>query len=107
MSKLLAAMIAGLFASRRVSPRPKPAEIDPTAKGKAAERAEAKKDAKPAGLVKAPGGDQSKVAEGSAGVHRHKADDGRREARRDRATRAAATRTAARSASATQGGTPQ
>jgi hypothetical protein len=81
MSKVLAVMIAGLFAVGAYA-QTKPAEVDPTAKGKAAERAEAKKDARPAGQVKAPGGDQGKVAEGSGGVTEiNKAAQARRDSR--------------------------
>lgn len=81
MSKVLAVMIAGLFAVGAYA-QTKPAEVDPTGKGKAAERAEAKKDARPAGQVKAPGGDQSKVSEGSGGVTETGADKAA-QARRD------------------------
>jgi hypothetical protein len=65
MSKLLAALIAGLFAVGAYA-QPKPAEIDPTGKGKAADRAEMKKEARPAGMVKAPAGDAAKTPEGGA-----------------------------------------
>lgn len=65
MSKLLAVLIAGLFAAGAYA-QPKPPELDPTGKGKAAERAEMKKDARPAGQVAAPAGDIAKTPEGGA-----------------------------------------
>ncbi len=74
MNKVLAVLIAGLFAAGAYA-QTKPAELDPTAKGKPAAAAEAKVAARPAGQVKAAGGDQAKVAEGSGGVTASKAVD--------------------------------
>lgn len=77
MSKVLAVMIAGLFAAGAYAQNPagKAPEQGALPSGKAVERAEMKKDAKPAGMVKTPGGDQPKVAEGSGGVTASKAVD--------------------------------
>ena len=68
MSKILAAMIAGLFAAGAYA-QAGPTRGDPGADRHqaAAERAEMKKDAKPAGTVKAMG-DTAKTAEGGGGV---------------------------------------
>ena len=52
MSKVLAVMIAGLFAAGAFA-QTKPSEVDPTAQGKPAAKAEAKVQARPAGQVKA------------------------------------------------------
>jgi hypothetical protein len=61
MSKVLAVMIAGLFAAGAYAQATKPGELDPTAQGKSAAKAEAKVAARPAGMVKAPGGDEPKT----------------------------------------------
>lgn len=104
MSKILAVLIAGLFAAGAYA-QTKPAEVDPTGKGKAAERAEAKKDAKPAGQVKATPGDAAKTPEGGAvgtdkaalaGEKRAETRDTRRRAKDGSVKR-----------KSTQGGTPQ
>jgi hypothetical protein len=68
MNKVLAVLIAGLFAAGAYAQETKPAELDPTAMGKPAAAAEAKVDARPAGQVKPMGGDMKTTAEGSGGV---------------------------------------
>lgn len=65
MSKVLAVMIASLFAVGAHA-QSKSSEVDPTAQGKPAARAEAKVQARPAGQVKATPGDAAKTAEGGA-----------------------------------------
>ena len=85
MSKVLAVMIAGLFAAGAYRPDADPPKSTPQASGKAAERAEAKKAAKPAGQVKAAWRRQAKAAEGSGGVtdKADKAGEARRDTRDD------------------------
>ncbi|RYE60107.1 MAG: cell envelope biogenesis protein TolA [Hyphomicrobiales bacterium] len=108
MSKVLAVMIAGLFAAGAYAQNPagKAPEQGAVSSGKAVERAEMKKDAKPAGMVKAPGGDQAKVAEGSGGVTASKAVDAgaARAATRDERRR---NKDGSVKRKSTQGGTPQ
>ncbi len=68
MSKILAVMIAGLFAAGAYAQNPAgttPEQGNAT-NSKAQQRAEAKKAAKPAGMVKAPAGDEAKTPEGGA-----------------------------------------
>lgn len=105
MSKVLAVMIAGLFAAGAYA-QTKPAELDPTAKGKPAAAAEAKVEARPAGQVQAAGGDQGKVAEGSGGVTASKAVDAgqKRAETRDQRRR---NKDGSVKRKSTQGGTPQ
>jgi hypothetical protein len=105
MSKVLAVMIAGLFAAGAFA-QTKPSEVDPTAQGKPAAKAEAKVQARPAGQVKAAGGDQAKVAEGSGGVTASKAVDAgaARAATRDERRR---NKDGSLKRRSTQGGTPQ
>ena len=43
MNKVLAVLIAGFFAVGAYAQQPKPAELDPTAKGKSADKAEVNK----------------------------------------------------------------
>jgi hypothetical protein len=91
MSKILAVMIAGLFAVGAYA-QPKPAEVDATGKGKSVDKAEMKKEAKPAGKVQESKDDTTKVSEGSktgtdvnkaadAGEARQKTRDARRPAK--------------------------
>ena len=105
MSKVLAVMIAGLFAAGAYAQATKPGELDPTAQGKSAEKAEAKVAARPAGMVKAPGGDAPMNAEGgaigtgkaaAAGEDRAKTRDARRR-----------NKDGSLKARSTQGGTPK
>jgi hypothetical protein len=104
MSKILAVLIAGLFAAGAYA-QTKPAEQDPTAKGKAADRAEMKKDAKPAGLVKAPAGDAAKTPEGGAiGTDKAAVAGEKRAETRDTRRRA---KDGSVKKKTTQGGTPQ
>ena len=105
MSKVLAVMMAGLFATAAFA-QTQPAEINPQAQGKTAERAEAKKAAKPAGQVKAPSGDQSKVAEGSGGVTATNADKAA-EARRDTRDARRPAKGGGKKPVPKQGGTPE
>ena len=105
MNKVLAVMIAGLFAAGAYAAEPASAESDATGKGKAVDRAEMKKDSKAAGQVKAPGGDTAKVSEGSGGATdiNKKAQD-----RRDsRDARRPDKKTGGKKAVPVQGGTPQ
>ncbi|RZL45801.1 MAG: cell envelope biogenesis protein TolA [Variovorax sp.] len=74
MSKVLAVMIAGLFAAGAYAQGTgTPQDVPTNTKPQVA--AEKKVDARPAGKVAAPGGDQAKVAEGSGGVTASKAVD--------------------------------
>jgi hypothetical protein len=68
MSKVLAVMIAGLFAVGAYAQNPAgtSAEQGNATNSKSQQRAEARKDAKPAGEVKGPGGDAPKSLEGGA-----------------------------------------
>lgn len=68
MSKVLAVMIAGLFAAGAYAQNPAGAtpEQSNATDSKSQVRAEAKKAAKPAGLVAAPTGDIAKTPEGGA-----------------------------------------
>jgi hypothetical protein len=65
MSKVLAVMIAGLFAAGAYAQNPAgvTSEQAPITNSKPQQRAESKVDAKPQGMVKTPGGDQTKSAE--------------------------------------------
>ncbi|AMM26215.1 cell envelope biogenesis protein TolA [Variovorax sp. PAMC 28711] len=72
MNKVLAVLIAGLFAAGAYA-QTKPSELDPTAQGKPAAAAEAKVNARPAGQVQPMGGDMAKTPEGSGGVTTGKA----------------------------------
>ena len=68
MSKILAALIAGLFAAGAYAQNPAgttPEQGNAT-NSKSQQRAEARKDARPAGQVQAPAGDQAKTPEGGA-----------------------------------------
>jgi len=106
MSKVLAFMMAGLFATAAFAQKTQPEEINPQAQGKTAERAEAKKAARPAGQVKAPAGDQSKVAEGSGGVTAT-ASDKAAEARRDTRDTRRPAKDGGKKPVPKQGGTPE
>lgn len=68
MSKILAVMIASLFAAGAYAQTPAGASSEqaPVTNSKAQMRADAKVAAKPAGKVQAPGGDEPKTAEGGA-----------------------------------------
>jgi len=65
MNKPLCLLIAAFLASSAYA-QTKPGELDPTGQGRPAARAEAKVKARPAGQVKAPGGDEPKTEEGGA-----------------------------------------
>lgn len=103
MNKVLAVLIAGFFAVGAYA-QPKPPEVDATGKGKAVDRAEMKKDAKPAGQVKLPVGDTDKAAEavGATPITKKAAD---RRATRDE--RRPDKKTGEKRAVPVQGGTPQ
>lgn len=74
MSKVLAVMIAGLFAAGAYAQGSgTPQDVPTNTKPQVA--AEKKVDARPAGKVAPMGGDQAKVAEGSGGVTASKAVD--------------------------------
>jgi hypothetical protein len=105
MSKVLAFMMAGLFATAAFA-QTQPAEVNPQGQGKSAERAETKKAAKPAGQVKAPAGDQGKVAEGSGGVTASKALDAGEARKQTRDARRPA-KSGGKKPVPVQGGTPQ
>ena len=105
MSKVLAVMIAGLFAAGAFA-QSKSSEVDPTAQGKPGAAAEARKESRPAGQVKAPGGDQSKVSEGSGGVTATGADKAAQTRRDSRDTRRPS-KTGGKKPVPVQGGTPQ
>lgn len=71
MNKLLAALVAGLFAAGAYAQASPPGiAVPPNTPGIAGDRAtsagEMRKDNRPAGAVKAQGGDEPKVAEGGA-----------------------------------------
>jgi hypothetical protein len=68
MSKILAVMIAGLFAAGAYAQNPKGTsdEQGNATNSKSQQRAETKKDAKPQGMVKQPAGDMAKTPEGGA-----------------------------------------
>jgi len=102
MSKILAVMIAGLFAAGAYAQNPAgaTAEQAPVTNSKAQMNADAKVAAKPAGKVKVAGGDQAKTAEGGAiGTDKAAIAGEKREQTRD-ARRPGHKKT-------TQGGTPQ
>jgi hypothetical protein len=105
MSKVLAVMIAGLFAAGAYA-QGTSQEAAPPTNTKPQERAEMKKDARPAGQVKAPGGDTAKTPEGSGGLTSGKAVDAgaARQATRDDRRRDKSGNIKRKS---TQGGTPQ
>ena len=104
MSKVLAVMIAGLFAAGAYA-ETKPCEIDPTGQGKPAAKAEAKVAAKPAGQVKAPAGDIAKTPEGGAiGTDKAAASGEKRAETRDARRR---NKDGSLKRRSTQGGTPQ
>lgn len=105
MSKVLAVMMAGLFATAAFA-QTQPAEINPQGQGKAAERAETRKAARPAGQVKPPAGDQANVAEGSGGVTKTGADKAA-QARRDTRDARRPAKDGGKKPVPKQGGTPQ
>ncbi|BEP57041.1 MULTISPECIES: cell envelope biogenesis protein TolA [unclassified Variovorax] len=105
MSKIFATAIAGLFTVGAYA-QTNPAEIDPTGKGKAVDRAEARKSAQPASQVKATGGDQATVAEGSGGVTASKALDAGEARKQTRDARRPA-KSGGKKPVPIQGGTPQ
>lgn len=104
MSKVLAVMIASLFAVGAYA-QSKSGELDPTAQGKPAARAEARVEARGEGQVKAPGGDQSKVSEGSGGVTAGKSVDSG-EARKQTRDQRRRNKDGSMKRRSTQGGTP-
>jgi hypothetical protein len=65
MSKILAVMIAGLFASAAFAQNPPgtSSEQAPVLNSKSQDKAQNKVEARPQGMVKAPGGDESKNSE--------------------------------------------
>ena len=103
MNKVLAVLIAGFFAVGAYAQQPKSAEIDPTGKGKSVDRAEMKKENKPAGQVKAAGGDTVTNAQTNAITPIPKAAEDRR-ASRD--TRRPDKKTGGKKPVPVQGGTP-
>ena len=105
MKKVLAVMIAGLFAAAAFA-QTQPGEINPQGQGKAADRAEARKAARPAGQVKEAGGDQKNVAEGSGGVTKTGADKAA-QARRDTRDQRRPAKGGGKKPVPVQGGTPQ
>jgi hypothetical protein len=67
MSKILAVIIAGMFASGAYAQATKPGEVDPTAQGKPAAAAAKREAARTKGMVPAAGGgDINKTPEGGA-----------------------------------------
>src|SRR4051812_40842088 len=108
MSKVLAALIAGLFAAGAYAQNPPGAssEQQPITNSKPQARAEAKVEARPAGQVKAAGGDQAKVAEGSGGVTASKALDAG-EARKETRDARRRNKDGSLKRRTTQGGTPK
>jgi len=65
MSKVLAVMMAGLFAAGAYAQNPAGASSEqaPITNSKPQQRAESKVDARPQGMVKTPGGDMTKSGE--------------------------------------------
>ena len=105
MSKILAVMIAGLFAAGAYAQGSgTPQDVPTNTKPQVA--AEKKVEARPAGKVAAPAGDQGKVAEGSGGVTASKAVDAgeKRAETRDQRRR---NKDGSVKRKSTQGGTPQ
>jgi len=102
MSKILAVMVAGLFAAGAYAQNPAGAtsEQAPVTNSKSQMRADAKVAAKPAGKVKAAGGDEGKSAEGGAIGTDKAAVAGEKRAETRDARRPGHKKT-------TQGGTPQ
>jgi hypothetical protein len=105
MSKVLAVMMAGLFAAGAYAQPSKPGEVDPTAQGKPAAAAAAKQAARPAGQVKQQAPELAKTPEGGtiggdkaavAGEKRAETRDTRRPGKDGKPKRRS-----------TQGGTPQ
>ncbi|MFS2097804.1 cell envelope biogenesis protein TolA [Variovorax sp. Varisp85] len=107
MSKILAVMIAGLFAAGAYAQNPAgttPEQGNAT-NSKSQQRAEAKKAAKPAGQVKAAGGDEAKTPEGGAiGTDKAAASGEKRAETRDQRRR---NKDGSIKRKSTQGGTPQ
>jgi hypothetical protein len=70
MSKVLAVMVAGLFAVGAYAQNPAgtTSEQAPITNSKPQQRAEAKVDARPQGAVKTPGGDMTRSAELNPGA---------------------------------------
>ena len=108
MNKVLAAMIAGLFAAGAYAQGgSQSSEAAPQTNTKSQQRAEQRKDSRPAGQVKAPGGDQSKVSEGSGGVTASKALDTGEARKLTRDTRRYDKKTGGKKAVPSQGKTPE
>jgi hypothetical protein len=104
MKKILSAMIAGLFVAGAYA-QPATQEAAPVTDTKPQIRAEAKKDARPAGQVKAMGGDEGKTAEGGAiGNDKAAVAGEKRKATRDARRR---NKDGSIKRKSTQGGTPQ
>jgi hypothetical protein len=107
MSKILAVMIAGLFAAGAYAQNPAgttPEQGNAT-NSKPQARAEAKKDAKPAGQVAAPAGDIAKTPEGgNLGGDKAAASGEKRAETRDERRR---NKDGSVKRKSTQGGTPQ
>jgi hypothetical protein len=105
MNKVPAVMIAGLFTVGAYA-QGTSQEAAPQTNTPSQQRAQAKRDAKPQGQVKAAGGDQSKVSEGSGGVTASKAleaGEARKQTRDDRRRN----KDGSLKRRSTQGGTPQ
>lgn len=107
MSKILAVMIAGLFAAGAYAQNPAgmtPEQGNAT-NSKSQNRAEAKKATKPAGKVAAAGGDEVKTPEGGAiGADKAAASGEKRAETRDTRRR---NKDGSVKRKSTQGGTPQ
>jgi hypothetical protein len=106
MSKILAVMIAGLFAAGAYAQNPAgttPEQGNAT-NSKSQQRAETKKAAKPAGQVKAAAGDEAKTPEGGAiGADKAAASGEKRASTRDQRRR---NKDGSVKRKSTQGGTP-
>jgi hypothetical protein len=108
MSKVLAVMIAGLFAAGAYAQNPAGTTPEQGKVGadKSAAQGQAKRASKPQGQVKAPGGDQKNVSEGSGGTTKTAADDAAAARQESRDTRRPG-KDGKPKPKTTQGGTPQ
>ncbi|MDQ7998148.1 MAG: hypothetical protein AAGC76_20075 [Luteibacter sp.] len=107
MSKVLAVMIAGLFAAGAYAQNPTGTtpEQGNASNSKSQQRAETKKAGKPAGQVKAAAGDEAKTAEGGAiGADKAAASGEKRAETRDQRRR---NKDGSVKRKSTQGGTPK
>ncbi|MBN8746613.1 Uncharacterised protein [Xylophilus ampelinus] len=107
MSKLLAALVAGLFAAGAYAQNPPGASAEqaPVTNTPGQAKAQAKRDAKPQGQVKQAGGDINKTPEGGAVGTDKAAQSGEKRAEtRDQRRR---NKDGSMKRRSTQGGTPQ